>query len=196
MQIDFIGPEHRLCAAARDHARSVYRDTYGADLRSFAPLLVAARNCDGQIVCVAGIRTAADGFFSDTYLGGALDQALSLLGQGQIVLDSVIEVVSLASTSPFPVLPVLDAIIGWGRARGMGWGLFTATAPLRRLLRRAGLPYTELCAARPEALPGAESWGSYYQRDPWVCLTDGQSPRPATLHPRTSPFPACRAEAS
>lgn len=196
MQIDFIRPGHSRYTAACDHAHAVYRDIYGADLRRFAPLLVVAQNCAGQIVCVAGIRTSADGFFSDVYLDKPLDQVLSSSGHGPIAANAVVEVVSLASTSPFPVLPVLDAIIGWGHGRGMGWGLFTATAPLRRLLRHAGLPFIEACAARSESLPGAENWGSYYQRDPWVCLTNGQSPRPNALYPRVPTRTIFRAEAS
>ena len=82
---------------------------------------------------------------------------------------AILEVVSLASVSPFPVLPLIDAIIGWGRARQMEWGVFTATAPLRRLLRRAGMTHLELGAARPERLPDPSVWGSYYASDPHVC---------------------------
>ncbi len=189
MQIIFMTPQDTLCPVAiveaQDHVASVYRDTYGATIRSFAPTLVTARNHTGQITCVAGIRTAQDGFFSDCYLESPFDKVLSECGHGPVEAGKVLEVVSMAATSPFPVLPVLDAIIGWGRERGMEWGVFTATAPLRRLLRRAGMAHVMLAPARPDRVANPGDWGRYYDSDPWVCaFGDHLPPQPVTLNPR------------
>ena len=57
----------------------------------------------------------------------------------------------------------------------MEWGVFTATAPLRRLLRRAGMTHSELGAARPERLSDPSVWGSYYASDPRVCAFSDSS---------------------
>ncbi|WP_294608531.1 thermostable hemolysin [uncultured Roseovarius sp.] len=189
MQIDFLTPQESVCpvaiVAAQDHVASVYRETYGATVRSFAPTLVIARNHTGQITCVAGIRTAQDGFFSEHYLERPFDAVLSECGHGPVAAGKVLEVVSMAATSPFPVLPVLDAIIGWGRSRGMEWGVFTATAPLRRLLRRAGMTHVMLAPARLERVSNPGDWGRYYDSDPWVCaFGDRLPPQPVTLDPR------------
>jgi hypothetical protein len=154
--------------------RAVYRDAYGADLRDFAPLLVAATDAAGRIACVAGIRTAPDGFFLGAYLDRSIESALSELRGGQVPSNAILEVASLVSTSPFPVLPVLDAIVVWGRSRAIEWGVFTATAPLRRLLTRAGMSYAEICAACPQCVDDPGVWGSYYNSDPRVCaFSDG-----------------------
>jgi hypothetical protein len=186
MQIEFIEREGRDRELAEAHVRAVYRETYGAELRDFAPLLVAASDSAGQIACVAGIRIARDGFFSGVYLDQPLDQALSDFGAGPVSADTILEVVSLASTSPFPVLPVLDAIIAWGRRRSITWGVFTATAALRRLLTRAGMPYAEICAARPQRLADPSAWGSYYASDPRVCAFSDTLREPLVLSKRMS----------
>jgi hypothetical protein len=169
MRVEFIGPSDPGRAAAESHVRDVYREVYGADLRSFAPLLVSAADASGRVLAAAGVRTAEDGFFSGVYLDDPLETRLSTLVARPVAPGAILEVVSLASVSPFPVLPLIDAIIGWGRARQMEWGVFTATAPLRRLLRRAGMTHLELGAARPERLPDPSVWGSYYASDPQVC---------------------------
>ena len=54
--------------------------------------------------------------------------------------EEVIEVVSMACPTPIATLPLIEAITAEGRRRGAHWGLFTATAPLMRMLRRTGVP--------------------------------------------------------
>jgi len=185
MQIRFLGQSCPDRQAAEDHVHRVYENAYGAQVTEFAPLLVSASRANGEILCVAGIRTAADGFFSDAYLGGDFSSAL-LANMGLRVANSdIMEVVSLASTTPFPVLPMFDKLIEWGRTQGMSCGVFTATSALRRLLHRSGLAYTTLCAADPVRMGNADSWGSYYASDPWVCAVSEMQFRQPILSPRT-----------
>ncbi len=191
MRIDFIGREDCGRDRAEAHVRAVYREAYGAELHDFAPLLVAATDAAGRVACVAGIRTAPDGFFLSTYLDQPIEAALSTFGHGAVPSETILEVVSLASTSPFPILPVLDAIVAWGRSRAIDWGVFTATAPLRRLLTRAGMPYADICAARPHCVDDPGAWGSYYNTDPRVCAYSDKLRTPLVLSRRASP----RAEA-
>lgn len=169
MRIEFLTATHPERAKAEDHVRKIYAQTYGASISSFPPLLAAAFNAKGDPLCAAGIRTAKDGFFSDCYLDS--DFSTALLKRTGLAIDEsqIMEVTSLASTSPFPVLSVLSSVIEWGRARGMVCGVFTATGPLRKLLRRTGLSHTPLFAADPNRLTDPQVWGSYYATDPWVC---------------------------
>lgn len=195
MQIEFLSGQCPGRQQTEDHIASVYRATYNADVKEFAPLLVAARRADGQIMCAAGIRTIHDGFFSDRYL----DDNFSTVLQAETGIDApqseIMEVVSLASTTPFPVLPLLDAMIVWGRTKGMTCGVFTATRPLRRLLKRTGLPYSELAAADISKVSDPDIWGTYYQADPWVCAFSEVHSQPMTLSPRHRAM-ASRSEAS
>jgi hypothetical protein len=184
MKTEFLTPESPRYAEVQAHIQKIYRDVYGAEIQSFAPLLVASSNSQGDIMCAAGIRTSTDGFFSDAYLKEDLSSTI-LMRTGQVVdASEIMEVVSLASATPFPVLSMLDAMIQRGRAQNMSLGIFTATAKLRRLLARAKLPYTALCPANPARIASPDHWGSYYDADPWVCAFSEDYSTPVTLSPR------------
>ncbi len=195
MKIEFLAEDSPARAEAEQHIHDVYKEVYDADITRFAPRLVTVRNPAGQILCAAGLRTAQDGFFSDVYLDGGFGHVLGPDGrplpQGQIM-----EVVSLASVTPFPVLAMLDVVAGWGRARGMVCGVFTATAKLRRLFERTGLDYAKLAPADPARVASPESWGSYYAHDPWVCACLDRQVAPVMFSPRTRAVAALRCEAS
>lgn len=184
MKIEFLSGACAGRAAAETHIKDVYWNTYRAKITEFAPLLVVAQRLDGKLLCAAGIRTARDGFFSDAYLNSDFPTALHGIASIDVPADQIMEVVSLASMTPFPVLPMLDRMIDWGRQNGMTCGVFTATAPLRRLLRRTGLGYVELASARASKVANPEDWGRYYDTDPQVCAFSEMEAPPALLSPR------------
>jgi len=180
MRIEFVGRDCPERQKTQDHITNVYRDVYGAEINDFAPLLVSAKRADGKVLCAAGIRTSRDRFFSDRYLDGDLTAVLRAKTGIDAPQEEIMEVVSLASLTPFPVLPMMDAMIRWGQGNGMTCGVFTATGPLRRLLKRAGLPYVKLAAATISRAGEPDIWGSYYDTDPWVCAFN----KAVTLSPR------------
>lgn len=184
MKIEFLRGQCPGRKQAQDHIRNVYADVYGAQVTEFAPLLVVAKRPDGEILCAAGIRTAQDGFFSDAYLPADFPTAIRQAADLDVSNLEIMEVVSLASRTPFPVLPVLDKMIEWGRENGMTCGVFTATKPLRRLLKRTSLTYVELATADVSKTTNPEAWGSYYDTDPRVCAFSEVLSQPATLSPR------------
>ncbi|SFR48676.1 thermostable hemolysin [Litoreibacter janthinus] len=184
MQIEFLEAKDPGYVRVQSHIREVYGTVYGAVVSDFAPLLVSAKRPDGQILCAAGIRTAKDGFFSDRYLQTDLSTALLTTVGLETPEAQIMEVVSLASLTPFPVLPLLDTMIRWGRLHGMTCGVFTATKPLRRLLKRTGLSYIELAEAEASKLENSDTWGSYYETDPRVCAFSEMLCSPVTLSPR------------
>lgn len=184
MNTEFLNPASPRYGAVQAHIQKVYHDVYGATIQSYAPVLVAASNRQGDILCAAGIRTAAHGFFSDTYLENDLNAAILARTGQDFAPSEIMEVVSLASATPFPVLAMLDDVISWGRAQDMRCGIFTATAKLRRLLERAKLPYAALCPANPARVDDPDNWGSYYDTDPWVCAFSEAFCAPVTLSPR------------
>lgn len=186
MEIAFLSKDDPRQEAAKDHIRKVYFETYGAHVTTFAPTLVTVTNQDGQIVCVGGIRTGADGFFSDTYLDTDLTTAVCALDGTDTPTAQIMEVVSVASTTPFPVLPMFDAMLSWGRDQGMTCGVFTITKPLRRLLKRTGLHFSELCAADASYVDNPESWGTYYKTEPVVCVINEALYVPPCLSPRNN----------
>ena len=188
MNIEFLGANCRGRQAAEDHISRVYKSAFGAEISDFAPLLAVALRADGEILCAAGIQTAQDGFFSEGYLPGSISQALWARAGITVPESQIMEVVSLASTTPFPVLPLMDAMMDWGRENGMTCGVFTATRPLRRLLKRTGLTYLELAKADVSKVARPKAWGTYYDTDPTVCAFSEVLGVPAFLSPR-KPMP-------
>jgi len=184
MKIEFLDIDHPKRDLVQAHIQKVYQDTYGAKITSFAPLLVSVEKLDGEIVCAGGIRTAQDGFFSDTYLDCDLNEAIQIIDGTDTHANEIMEVVSVASTTPFPVLPMLDAMIAWGREQGMTCGVFTATGPLRKLLKHTKMPFKELCKADALRIEDPESWGTYYQSDPAVCVFNEALNTQRNLSPR------------
>ena len=184
MKTEFLTPASPRYGAVQAHIQTIYHDAYGVVIQNFAPVLVAASNQKGDILCAAGIRTSANGFFSDSYLKTDLSAAILARTGQDFAASQIMEIVSLASATPFPVLSMLDDMIRWGRAQDMRCGIFTATAKLRRLLERAKLPYAALCPANPARVDGPDNWGSYYDTDPWVCAFSETFCAPVTLSPR------------
>ena len=184
MKTEFLTPASPRYGEVQAHIQKIYHNVYGASIQSFAPVLVAASNRQGDILCAAGIRTITDGFFSDTYLKKDLNAAILARTGQDFAPSEIMEVVSLASATPFPVLSMLDAMIHWGRAQDMRCGIFTATAKLRRLLGRAKLPYSALCPANSARITNPDNWGSYYDTDPWVCAFSEAFCAPVILSPR------------
>lgn len=158
-------------------ARTYYR-AYGAELKTFSTRIMATVGAEGRILCAAGLRTDAEGFFSDIYVDRGCAQAIAATVGEPVADNELIEVVNMASQSQCAALPLLDAITRSGREMGKRWGVFTATTHLRRLLKRAGLPLIELAPAHAERCDDPAMWGSYYAAAPWVCaLRDTASAR-------------------
>ena len=108
---------------------------------------------DGAVLSAAGLRFAADGFFSECYLEAPVDAALSALSRYPVRREKIFEVTSLASRSPHTVGSFLRKIIACGEAAGFEWAFFTATAPLKALLERMSLPLVPLAAADRSRVP-------------------------------------------
>lgn len=159
----------RLYRAALAHVADTYRTAFSAETALRPRRLAVTLTRDGRVACAAGIRCHDDGFFSQHYMDEPLWEILTRRTGLPVTPGDMLEVGGLACNSPFPAYPTLRAIFDWGRARGIGWGLFTATAEIRRLIVRAQI--TPLMLARAEAarVPEPGRWGSYYDHDPWVC---------------------------
>lgn len=154
---------------ALQHIARCYRDTFSADTRTRPARLVITTDRTGQVACATGIRRHDEGFFSQQYLDLPVDELLSRRTGLKVAPDRILEVGGLACTSPFAAYPTLRAVFDWGREHGIGWGLFTATAEVRRLIQRARITPLMLARAESARVPDPGQWGDYYAHDPWVC---------------------------
>ena len=151
-----------LQEAARNLIRSVYRKRYDAVVRDFPELMIALLDEAGAPVCVAGLRLGLVDCFSEVYVDEPLERMLSRTLRKPVTRGEILEVTGLVSTRAGASFPLLQKIVEYGRARGMRWGVFTATGRLRRLIRTTRLPMIELAPATRERVANPEDWGSYY----------------------------------
>ena len=169
MQVEFLNWRDAGWQAAASLIEGHFAKTHGATMTVPAITLAVAMSRTGAVLGAAGVRTPAEGFFSQVYLDRPIAAELSDRSGRAVAEDEIIEVVSMACPKPLVTLPLIEAITAEGRRQGRHWGMFTATGPLIRLLKHAGVPLVMLCPARPERLASAAAWGRYYDSDPWVC---------------------------
>ena len=158
----------------------VYAQHYGARITTFPDTLVARIAADNTIECAAGLRFAADGFFSEAYLDAPIDMLLSAIRYIPVRREKIFEVTALASRAPHLVGSFLRKIIA---------ELLLGDDSVKALLERLDLPLVPLADAERSRVANPDSWGTYYELAPRVyavrrddiaaCL--GQNAR-ATVH--------------
>lgn len=182
MRLILTDERHPLRPAVDDAVRSVYAREYGATIDSLPPRMLAGLDSSGAVACVAGLRRAP--FFSETYLDEPIEAVLSTVGGQPVARHRIAEVSALAAPRPGAAVALLRGVIGLCRREGYDWAFFTATARLRALLRRSGIPLVPLVAARSDRVSTPDAWGSYYLHDPQVCAVHYAMP---ALSPPTLP---------
>jgi len=168
MRAAIVPRDHDLRPAAEQLIAEVYALHYSARITAFPATLVAMMSDPDALLCAAGLRFAADGFFSECYLDAPVDAVLTGLWHSPVRRELVFEVTSLASRAPHTVGSLLCKIIACGEAAGFEWAFFTATAPLKALLELIGLPLIPLATADRARVGNPESWGTYYKLSPSV----------------------------
>jgi len=168
MRVKLTPRDDVLRPAAERLITEVYATHYAARIAAFPDTLVAMVGTDGVVHCAAGLRFAAEGFFSEAYLDAPADAVLSALRRTPVHREKIFEVTSLASRAPTLIGGFVRKIIAGGEAAGFEWAFFTATAPLKALLERMSLDLTPLADADAARVPNPGMWGSYYAFAPRV----------------------------
>lgn len=171
---------------AEETVRAAFARQYGASVGEFAPTLVALRSERGdihreprhreprhgepwdKITCVAGIRFAADGFFSERYLDQPIEILLRPLWNAPVRREHIAEVTNLAGMKPRSSQILIAYVIHLCRQRSIQWAFFTAGERLRAALRRTGILTLDLGPALPERMDDPDAWGTYYATNPHV----------------------------
>lgn len=158
----------RLRPRVERHVRQVYASAHDATIRAFPDLMVADFDDAQAVRCAAGLRRAADGFFSECYLNRAFEDVLSELAAAPVGRARIIEVTSLASGSACALSRLIACIVEHARGQGVDWAVFTITPRLERRLRQLKLPLIPICPAEPSRVAHPEDWGRYYEAGPMV----------------------------
>lgn len=190
MRLILADARHPLRPTVEAAVRAVYARQYGATDPVLPPRLMAGLDADGAVRCVAGLRPAP--FFSEIYLDEPIESLLTSVGGQPVARDRIIEVSALAAPRPGAAMALARAVVALCRRDGFEWAFFTATARLRVLLRRAGVPLVPLAPARADRVNEPRAWGSYYLHDPQVCAVHHAMP---TVVPSDAPIRPAAADA-
>lgn len=197
MEIEFLERTDPRRGVVERFVHNIYSQAHNASPDGFPALMAAAFSPTGEPVAAAGMRFAKDGFFSEYYLDAPLEEvAQDELGT-EFPRDLFMEVTTLASARPAAMLALMQAMYRYGREHGRTCGVFTVTAPLRRLFAQLGIPLTPIASADQSRVPHPERWGEYYDADPLTCLCPDPGPlwtlRRARLHDtgQEEPLAAC-----
>ena len=142
----------------------IFRERFKADVRSFAPLLVARRDATGTLVAAAGYRRADAGtLFLERYLERPVHEALGAKR------SRIVEVGHLAAARAGEGRKLILQMGPHLAGHGFQWVVSTLTEELRHLFLRLGIAPLALGVADPALLgEDAARWGSYYDHQPVV----------------------------
>jgi thermostable hemolysin len=158
----------RLRSVVELEIQRLYRRRYGAVLESFAPMMVAELTQAGTVECVAGLRFGHEPLFLECYLDRPIEQVLEHHLCSEVERSRIVEVCHLAGAGSGRSLTFLRKLIAMLEATEVESAIFTATRPVRHLLRRSGLSLVELGLATIHRVPRPETWGSYFEHDPRI----------------------------
>ena len=163
-------------AAAHQQLRTFigeqFRIHFGADVPDDTRRLLGVFGPEGELAAAFGIRTRADGFFSEHYLGGSLDAALFQKTGERIDAERVVEISHFSIASPKVFARIVPLLAEGLALLHFDHVVCTATRCLVRYFARRYLTPTILTEARAADLPAPvrECWGSYYLKDPAVAF--------------------------
>lgn len=174
-RMKIVRPLHDLRPEVEACVTQVYKRAFDARDLSFPPRLIALVDRSGLPICAAGLRTYREGFFSEVYLDGPIEDVLTAWIGHPVRRCEVFEITTLASRAGEVSPHFIRQIVMLGKRAGFRWCFFTATVRLRSLIQRLRIPVAELGPADPARIAEAWRWGRYYAEEPVVCAVSRAS---------------------
>ncbi len=179
LQLQRVDHGHPDRAEIETFIAAVYRERYGAELRSFLPHLIAFRDEARALHAAVGVRYARDGrLFVEDYLDDCAEAEVARVQHVPVPRERIAEVGNFASRTPGDAREVIVRLTGLLHGEGMRWVLFAATQQLRNTFDRLRLATVLLAPADPARLQDAPAsnqqnyWGRYYDATPLVLTGD------------------------
>jgi len=183
-----VSRSDRLRAGVEAAIRSVYAERYGALLTSFARTIVAEVNAAGGVECAAGIRFGREALFSECYLDQPIERILQSRCHRDFQRARIVEVSHLVGTNAGRSIAFVRDLIELLNSQDVESAIFTATRPLRGLLRRNGIQMLELGRAERSRVGDPEIWGSYFDHDPRIVAVVQHDPFAITRRAAAADF--------
>jgi hypothetical protein len=162
------GHPRRAQAEAFVHQR--FLKTHDARVRTFMPTLLLLADSAGELLGVAGLRSASEHvLFLERYLSRPIEAAIAGCTGSRVRRESVVEIGNFACRSPQAATAFVKLLPRHLLSLDHVWIAFTATASLRRILRHLGARCADLGPADGACVRGgADDWGRYYASEPRV----------------------------
>lgn len=147
-----------------------FRAEYGANPTHFMPLLVALQNHAGDVLALAGVRSALmEPLFLEHYLDAPVEQVLEPAAGRPLPRHQIVEMGNLAAVRPgharYLFAAMTDLLLAWQ----FQWLCCTGVAGVRNLLRRLNMEPAVIALADARRVPdAARQWGRYYDKNPQV----------------------------
>ncbi|MFV8783993.1 thermostable hemolysin [Microbulbifer sp. SA54] len=146
-----------------------FADAYGANVKSFLPLLLAYGE-GGDFRSALGLRRADSGtLFLEQYLDEPVESRLSAAAGMPVARAQVVEIGNLVSSARGSSRMLFLMLAELMVAADLSWAIFTATPEVHRLLQKLTDNQLSLCRADGARLGTAlADWGTYYDTRPVV----------------------------
>ncbi|WP_226668773.1 thermostable hemolysin [Microbulbifer aggregans] len=146
-----------------------FDNAYGANLKSFLPLLLAYGE-GRDFHSALGMRRADSGtLFLEQYLDEPVEACLSAAAGTQVTRAQIVEIGNLVSSTRGSSRMLFLMLAELMAAADLTWAIFTATPEVHRLLQKLTDNQLSLCRADGTRLGTAlADWGSYYDTRPVV----------------------------
>ena len=151
-------------ARVEEFIRTVYADSYGADIKVAYPTLMSVRNEGGDILAAVGFRYAGhEPLFLERYTAKPIEDILNTSR------NKIVEIGNLASAGGGASIFLSAALASYLNNKGIEYATVTGTDYLHRVFRKLGLLPKIICDASLEAVQeDGQNWGSYYDTNPRV----------------------------
>lgn len=163
-----VGAENARRNRCERFIRQSYDHHFRAEPDALPRKILSVADESGEIVGAVGLRSAADGFFSESYLESPIDRLLTAIAGRAVSRNQIVEVAGLAIRSPCILPAFLEAVVRHCEDEGFDWAFFTLTHNLAVILQRLKLGLVRLGSAERHRVARPEAWGSYYDRAPAV----------------------------
>lgn len=155
-------------------AKKCYRESYGAEIKTFCRELLVLRASSGELVSCVGINMAGEGeLFLEQYLHTPVEQQLAAKLKRPVDRTKIAEIGTLATGHKGLCRLTMVGLAGLLKSRGIEHVTLTGIQSVRNALAHLGIPLHFLSTATADKLKeDASQWGSYYEAAPEVVFID------------------------
>jgi len=159
---------------AESFATICYRDSYGAEIKTFCRELLVLRTSSGEIVSCIGINMAGErALFLEQYLDTPVEQQIAARLKRPVDRAKIAEIGTLATQHKGLCRLTMVGLAGLLKSRGIEHVAFTGIKSVRNAVQHLGIPLHFLTSARADRLKeGVGEWGSYYDAAPEVVFSE------------------------